>query len=296
MGGWRKHLWYTSVIRTRGSRRLLDSSKLAMVNYYKVLRVSPDASTAQIKSAYRRLARKKHPDLNKGDKTLAREFAQVADAYRLLVDPHKRANYDRRRLQLKFAKPDSIFNSGNPHARRARQMAYERRYNAIIDRMIADERKESLALQRIIFPIVALFISTVFVAIFKPLFFSNSNIIGKLTVVALFVAGVTHLLRRLHDGMERYTYTPLSVHDSIFHDVEEEAKPFSRLTAITFLLAGIAVSLVVGLLIGNVLGMMNEAMLPEMYSRTLQFEFLFYPPIVVLVVDGMHSFFARFEY
>ena len=267
-----------------------------MVNYYKVLNVSPDASTVQIKSAYRRLARKKHPDLNKGNEALAREFALIADAYRLLADPHERSRYDRQRLKSKFAREDSIFNSDNPHARRARQMAYERRYNAIIDRMIADERQESLALQRIIFPIVALFISTVFVAIFKPLFFSQSNIIGKITVIALFVAGTTHLLRRIHDGMERYTYSPLSVHDSILNEVEEESKPFSRLTAITFLLAGIAASLVVGLLIGNFLGMMNEAMMPSMYSKTLRFEFLFYPPIVVLLVDGMHAFFARFEY
>ena len=267
-----------------------------MVNYYKILKVSPDASTAQIKSAYRRLAREKHPDLNKGDEQLAREFAKIADAYTILVNPRKRADYDRKRLKVRFNHADSVFDSNNPHARRAKQMAYERRYNAIVDRMIAEERKESMALQRIVFPIVALFISTVFVAIFKPLFFSNSNVFGKLAVVVLFVVGTTHLLRRLHDGMERYTYSPLNVHDSIFGDPDEESKPFSRLTAITFILAGIALSLAIGLVIGNFLGMMNRAMMPGVYSETLRLEFLLYPPIVVLLVDGMHSFFAKFEF
>ncbi|NNE67850.1 MAG: J domain-containing protein [Pyrinomonadaceae bacterium] len=267
-----------------------------MVNYYKILNVSPDASTAQIKSAYRRLARQKHPDLNKGDEKLAREFSKIADAYTILANPRERAVYDRKRLRASFNHVDSVFDSDNPHARRAKQMAYERRYNAIIDRMIADERNESMALQRIVFPIVALFISTVFVAIFKPLFFSNSNVFGKLAVVVLFVAGTTHLLRRIHDGMERYTYSPLSVHDSILGDPDVESKPFSRLAAITFILAGIAVSLVIGLLIGNFLGMMNRAMMPGLHSETLRLEFLLYPPIVVLLVDGMHSFFAKFEY
>ena len=46
-------------------------------------------------------------------------------------------------------------------------MVYEKRYNAIIDRMIAEERQESMALQQIIFPIVSLFISTGFVAILQ---------------------------------------------------------------------------------------------------------------------------------
>ncbi len=177
-----------------------------MVNYYKVLNISADATTAQVKSAYRRLARKKHPDLNTDDQTLGREFRKIAEAYKVLADPQERARYDRQRLKSQFSKEDSIFDSDNIHARRARQMAYERRYNAIIDRMIADERRESLALQRIIFPIVALFISTVFVAVFKPLFWSNSNEFGKFALIVLFVIGVAHLLRRIHAGLERYTY------------------------------------------------------------------------------------------
>ena len=266
-----------------------------MVNYYKVLKVSPDASTAQIKSAYRRLARKKHPDLNKGDKTLAREFAKATDAYQVLVDPKKRARYDRMRVKRQFSSDDSIFSSDNPHARRMRQMAMERRYNAIIDRMIADERRESMALQRIIYPLVAFFISIVFVASFKPMIWANANLLGKAIVVILAVAGLTHLYGRLRDGFDRYTYSQIGIHDSILQQIEEDGRPYSRTTAIAFLVGGVAVSLVVGLVIGNFLDMMNEAMMGRMFSPTFRPEFMLYPPIVVLLVDGMHSLFARFE-
>ena len=118
------------------------------MDYYKHLRVPTDASTAEIKSAYRKLARKKHPDLNDGDKGSSREFARIAQAYQVLSDPHERAEYDKQRLRAEYRTingKDSFFNSDNPHARRARQMAYEKRYNAIIDRMIAEERRESVA-------------------------------------------------------------------------------------------------------------------------------------------------------
>ena len=145
-----------------------------MVNYYKVLKVSPKASNAEIKSAYRRLARKIHPDVNETDANNSKEFAQIVKAYKVLGNPQKRADYDRKMLKTKYnGEADSVFHPDNSHARRWRQMAYERRYNEIIDRMIADERRESMALQKVIFPTVALFVSTIFVAIFRPAFWTN---------------------------------------------------------------------------------------------------------------------------
>lgn len=63
-------------------------------NPYEVLGVAPTASADEIKKAYRRLARKLHPDLNPGDKAGEEKFKDVANAYRLLGDPGKRKRFD----------------------------------------------------------------------------------------------------------------------------------------------------------------------------------------------------------
>jgi molecular chaperone DnaJ len=63
-------------------------------DYYKVLGVSKDASQEEIKKAYRKLARKYHPDLNPGDKAAEQKFKEVNEAYEILSDPKKRAEYD----------------------------------------------------------------------------------------------------------------------------------------------------------------------------------------------------------
>lgn len=273
----------------------------AMVNYYKILQVSMKATPAEIKSAYRRLAREIHPDVNENSEKATRDFALVVKAYEILSDPQERAFYDTKLFKAQskgaaYATSDSVIYSDNPHAKRLRQMAIERRYNEIIDRMIDSERRETLALQKIIFPTVALFVSTFFVAIFKPMIWTRSQAIGKIILLTLFIIGLLHLVKRLRAGFERYTYKPEDWRDSILEIIEPERKPYSRFAAAAFLIFGITVSFGVGLLIGNHLEISFASPMPLFFSTTLRPEFIFYPPIVVLLVDLTHSFTSKFGY
>ncbi|MEH0158319.1 molecular chaperone DnaJ [Limibacter armeniacum] len=68
---------------------------MAKQDYYEVLGISRDASPEQIKKAYRKVAIKYHPDKNPGDKDAEEKFKEAAEAYEILSDPDKRANYDR---------------------------------------------------------------------------------------------------------------------------------------------------------------------------------------------------------
>lgn len=67
---------------------------MEFIDYYKVLGVSNKASGKEIKSAYRKLARKYHPDLNPDDPGAERKFKQVNEAHEVLSDPEKRKKYD----------------------------------------------------------------------------------------------------------------------------------------------------------------------------------------------------------
>lgn len=65
------------------------------VDYYKILGINKDASESEIKSAYRKLARKYHPDLNPNDKEANKKFQQINEANEVLSDPEKRKKYDK---------------------------------------------------------------------------------------------------------------------------------------------------------------------------------------------------------
>jgi len=62
---------------------------MAFIDYYKILGIDKSASAGDIKKAYRKLARKYHPDLNPSDKEAERKFKEINEANEVLSDPEK---------------------------------------------------------------------------------------------------------------------------------------------------------------------------------------------------------------
>jgi molecular chaperone DnaJ len=76
---------------------------MANKDYYQILGVSKNASEKEIKQAYRRLARKHHPDVNPGDKSAEARFKEINAAYEVLSNPEKRKKYDQFGDQWEYA-------------------------------------------------------------------------------------------------------------------------------------------------------------------------------------------------
>lgn len=270
-----------------------------MVDYYKLLGVKRTASAGEIKSAYRRLARKRHPDLNGGSPQAARDFAMLAMAYRTLSDPQERAHYDAQQTRIRngvTSSSSSVLHSDNPHARRMRRVvAAQRRLDKVVDSWIEEGRRETFALQQAVFPTVTLFLSTFFVFMLKPKFWEELAWAGRGVLLTLFLIGVWHLTSRLRLSLDRYTYRPKSsVHTSLMEDEEKPDKPFTRLTAYSFLVIAFIASVVLGYFMGD---RMHYVILDNMpfFSHDVRPHLLFYPPIAVLIVDTMHSVASKID-
>ena len=280
-----------------------------MVDYYKTLGVKRTASSAEIKSAYRRLARERHPDVNHGSEEAAREFALLALAYRTLSDPQERAFYDAQWTRSSTtAASDSVLHSNNIHAQRMRKAAAQARWDRAVDVWLEAERRETYARTQAVFTTVTLFLSTFFVAMLRPHFWHIfDSWTGRAIVVTLFLIGIWHLASRLREYLERYTYKPKPIQDSIMQNEEKPEKPFTRLTAYAFLLVGYIASLGAGLYIGAhaefFIGDLGFFFRQHVRSELLLYppasliipDLLIYPPIAVLIVDTMHTIAAKID-
>jgi curved DNA-binding protein CbpA len=89
-------------------------------NYYEVLELSRGASTDEVRSAYRRLVRRYHPDLNPGDEGALERIKEVNAAYEVLCDPCSQAQYDR---DLERAERSAEYHA--PPVRRRPEPIYE---------------------------------------------------------------------------------------------------------------------------------------------------------------------------
>lgn len=94
-------------------------------NYYEILGIAKDASSEEIKKTFRRLARLYHPDVNPANKTAEEKFKDINEAYDILSDENKRADYDKLlfgKQKRRFASPKAGTNrNGNGTASSTRQ-------------------------------------------------------------------------------------------------------------------------------------------------------------------------------
>ncbi len=80
-------------------------------NYYRILEVEKDATERELKIAYRKLAKKYHPDLNKDDPHAMKKFIELKEAYDTLIDPEKRKIYDQLGYNPKNIDFSDLFNT-----------------------------------------------------------------------------------------------------------------------------------------------------------------------------------------
>src|SRR5437763_7026371 len=217
-----------------------------MTDYYQVLGINQTAAATSINYPYRKLARKHHPDVNRESEKAAREFAMLSLAYHTLIDPQERAFHDQQRKKPRNG--NSILESDNPHAQRARDM--QARWDRVVNQILETDRRENMERQRAVFTTVSLFLSTFFVAMIKPPLWESFGVAGKAILVTLFMMGVWHFIRRLREYQPHYTYKPDDVNYSITREESEPDQPFTRFSAYAFLLGGYVISLGVGLFIG----------------------------------------------
>jgi len=280
-----------------------------VIDYYRLLGVKATASQAEIKSAYRKLARKYHPDVNQDSKSAAEQFALLSKAYTILNDPQERAYYDDQ-LNTQRTRGYSIFDSNNPHAKRARNLAIQAKWDRLVDEVLERDRLENRERQRAVFTTVSLFLSTFFLALIRPQLWTVFNPFGRAIVLALFVQGIWHLTTRLKEYFAHYTYIPKTLQDTIIRESETPEQPFTRLSAYTFLLVGYALSAGIGLYIGwhtqdffIDLNSLFRHQVAEVQSSVVAYtsaalvvpDLILYPPIAVLIIDTVHGIASRID-
>lgn len=279
-----------------------------MIDYYKVLGVKTNASQAEIKSAYRKLARKSHPDVN-SDSEAGRQFALLSKAYHTLSNPQERAYYNDQ-LNNQKNRSYSILDSNNPHAKRARNLAVQAKWDRLVDEVLERDRLENRERQRAVFTTVSLFLSTFFLAMMRPQLWQVFSTWGKVLVLTLFVIGVWHLANRLREYLAHYTYRPDLIQGSIMRGASLPEQPFTRFSAYTFLLVGYALSVGIGVYIGwhaqdffsditllfrDRVGVVQSSMFALPWLAIMIPDLIVYPPIAVLIVDTMHGIASRID-
>jgi len=261
-----------------------------MLDYYRVLGVKHTASVKEIKAAYKRLARLKHPDLNGGLPEATQAFVLISRARDILTDPQRRAAYDaqRKAYAAKGASAPVVNLTVETYVRRARSDA---RIQKNLEKFLMIEREEARALRQAVFPIVAFLFAAFFVPLVRPHFWRSSGWTGRTVILVLVSTGVWHTLSKiwvaikLHTADDRLAAT----------DDQVLAKRWSRRQAILL----IALSAIGCGLLGTLIGMsFSDSLLsamPMFFDPSIRLELLLYPWIMVLLLDAGHSLSQRID-
>ncbi len=101
------------------------------LNYYRLLGIPPDADQQRIKTVYRGLAKRFHPDANQGSEAAAELFRQVNQAYQVLSDPEARAKYDQ-----KLAREDARREQEKPGSTRSAKLDPQQKFNKFLNSLL----------------------------------------------------------------------------------------------------------------------------------------------------------------
>ncbi len=101
------------------------------LNYYRLLGIPPDADQQRIKSVFRSMAKRFHPDANNGSEAAAELFRQIHQAYQVLSDPAARADYDR-----KLAREEALREKQQPGSRKTTRIDPQQKFNRFLHTLL----------------------------------------------------------------------------------------------------------------------------------------------------------------
>ena len=262
-----------------------------MVDYYQILEVKSTASVKEIKAAYKRLARLRHPDLNGGSAAAAAAFVQLSYARDILVDPKRRAEYDAERNAQ--AGPGSYAPvpkpAGEDYLQRARSDA---RIRQNLENFVMTERKEARALRQAVFPIVAFLFAAFCVALIRPRIWRYSGWTGRAVILTLVSLGVAHTVLKIWTAIK---LLPDDRSRPGLINLPLLGKALSRRPALLLIGLAAIVCGLLGTLVGISLSDVLSLAMPRFFDQSMRLELLLYPWVMVLFLNACHSLSQRLD-
>jgi len=260
-----------------------------MVDYYQALGVKSTASVTEIKAAYKRLARLRHPDLNGGSAEAAEAFVQLSYARDLLIDPKRRAEYDAERnaqpgpgAYAPVLKP-----AGVDPLRRARS---DERIRRNLENFVVAERIEARALRQAVFPIVAFLFAAFCVALIRPRIWRYSGWTGRAVILTLVSLGVAHTVLKIWTAIKLLPDDHTGAGTINLPLLGKTRRPALLIIGLAAIGCGL-----IGTLLGISLSDVLSMAMPRFFDQSLRLELLLYPWVMVLFLNACHSLSQRLD-